>query len=88
MDSSSRRRTYDFPKPEAGLAEWTSRIKELQREVDADEEVEQRRLEDEIRASRLARSRRSGGAQFAGKVDFERCEWMPNQPLERSTYDG
>ena len=76
MDSPSRRRTFDVPKPEAGLAEWTNKIKELQREVDADEEAELRKLEEEIRASRLARSRRSGGIQFAGKVDFEQCRWM------------
>ncbi|TDL26172.1 hypothetical protein BD410DRAFT_784226 [Rickenella mellea] len=61
MDSPSRRRTFEHPKPETGLAEWTSRIKALQQEVDADEEAEQRRLEEEIRASRLARSRRSTG---------------------------
>lgn len=57
MDNPSRRRTVDYPKPETGLAEWTSKIKALQREVDADEEAEQIRLEEEIRASRLARSR-------------------------------
>jgi hypothetical protein len=61
MESPSRRKTYDFPKPDADLAEWTSRIKAMQREVDQDEELEQRRLEDEIRASRIARARRSGG---------------------------
>ena len=61
-DISSRRRTHDMPsKPEAGLAEWTSRIKELQRQVDEDEEAETRRLEEEIAASRMARLRRSTG---------------------------
>lgn len=61
-DLASRRRTTDIPaKPEAGLAEWTSRIKELQRQVDADEEAETKRLEEEIAASRLARMRRSTG---------------------------
>ncbi|KAI0093192.1 hypothetical protein BDY19DRAFT_922571 [Irpex rosettiformis] len=61
-DLASRRRTADIPaKPEAGLAEWTSRIKELQRQVDADEEAETKRLEEEIAASRLARMRRSTG---------------------------
>ncbi|KAI0685205.1 hypothetical protein BC835DRAFT_1385556 [Cytidiella melzeri] len=59
---ASRRRTMDLPtKPEAGLAEWTSRIKELQRQVDADEDAETKRLEEEIAASRLARIRRSTG---------------------------
>ncbi|THH03987.1 hypothetical protein EW145_g5855, partial [Phellinidium pouzarii] len=69
-----RRRPLDIPKPapEAGLAEWTSKIKALQREVDADEDTEQRRLEEEIRASRLARSRRSGGSQALGAADRER----------------
>lgn len=73
MDSPSRRRTLDYPKPvpDAGLAEWTNRIKALQREVDADEEAEQRKLEEEIRTSRIARSRRSGGTQYAGKVPID-----------------
>lgn len=61
-DLAARRRTADSSsKPEAGLAEWTSRIKELQRQVDADEEAETKRLEEEIAASRLARMRRSTG---------------------------
>ncbi len=51
----------EYPKADAGLAEWTSKIKAMQREVETDEEVEQRRLEEEIKASRLARSRRSIG---------------------------
>ncbi|KAG1752937.1 hypothetical protein EDB19DRAFT_1670672 [Suillus lakei] len=42
-----------------GLAEWTSRIKAMQRQVDADDEAEQRRLEEEIVRARLARTRRS-----------------------------
>ncbi|KAG1766953.1 hypothetical protein EDD22DRAFT_950281 [Suillus occidentalis] len=42
-----------------GLAEWTSRIKAMQRQVDADDEAEQRRLEEEIVRARLARMRRS-----------------------------
>ncbi|KAJ3525898.1 hypothetical protein NM688_g8332 [Phlebia brevispora] len=61
-DFASRRRTLDVPaKPESGLAEWTSKIKELQRQVDADEEAETKRLEEEIAASRMARMRRSSG---------------------------
>lgn len=59
--SSSRPRTFELPKPETGLAEWTSKIKAMQRQVDADEEAEQKRLEEEIAASRLARLRRSHG---------------------------
>ena len=69
MESPTRRR-IEVPRPtaDAGLAEWTSKIKALQRDVDADEELEQRRLEEEIRASRLARTRRS--AQFAGRASL------------------
>jgi hypothetical protein len=61
-DVSNRRRTVEMPtKPESGLAEWTSKIKAMQRLVDEDEEAETRRLEQEIAASRLARMRRSTG---------------------------
>ncbi|KAG6813556.1 hypothetical protein H0H92_009948 [Tricholoma furcatifolium] len=49
------------PSSEAGLAEWTDKIKAMQRQLDADEEAEQIRLEQEIAASRLARKRRSQG---------------------------
>ena len=75
MDSQTRRHTTaNYPKPEAGLAEWTSKIKAMQREVDADEEAEQRKFEEEIRASRLARSRRSLGANDTaldiGKLNY------------------
>ncbi|KAF7790388.1 hypothetical protein EIP86_001343 [Pleurotus ostreatoroseus] len=60
IDFTSQRRNLDVPsKPESGLAEWTSKIKELQRQVDADEEEETKRLEQEIAASRLARMRRT-----------------------------
>lgn len=61
------RRSYDIPKPDTGLAEWTSKIKAMQRQVDADEEAEQRRLEEEIAASRLARLRRSHGTEDSSK---------------------
>lgn len=61
-DASGRPRTAEIPsKPESGLAEWTSKIKAMQRQVDEDEETETRRLEEEIAASRLARMRRSTG---------------------------
>lgn len=61
-EAAARRRTVEVPaKPEAGLAEWTSKIKALQRQVDEDEEAETRRLEQEIAASRAARLRRSTG---------------------------
>jgi len=51
----------DLSKPETDLAEWTSKIKALQKQVDADEEAEQKRLEDEIVAARQARLRRRSG---------------------------
>lgn len=71
-DRAGRRRTIEVPsKPESGLAEWTSKIKALQRQVDEDEEAEHRRLEEEITASRLARLRRSTGSR-ANSVDL--CE--------------
>ncbi|ETW80802.1 hypothetical protein HETIRDRAFT_476500 [Heterobasidion irregulare TC 32-1] len=58
--ASPSARSYTLPKPpESGLAEWTQKIKALQRQVDADEEEEQKKLEQEIAASRLARVRRS-----------------------------
>ena len=60
MDAAARRRTYDIPKSDSvGLAEWTSKIKALQRQVDEDEEAETRRLEEEIMVSRMSRMRRS-----------------------------
>ncbi|KAF8893984.1 hypothetical protein BD779DRAFT_1467564 [Infundibulicybe gibba] len=61
FSSPSRSRSSVPTKPEPGLAEWTSKIKAMQRQVDADEEAEQKRLEEEIAASRLARIRRSRG---------------------------
>lgn len=76
--SPSKQSAYDVPnlKPEAGLAEWTSKIKAMQRQVDADEEAEQKRLEEEIAASRLARLRRSQGVGYSGRtnnVDMCKC---------------
>lgn len=71
--SSPHRRTYDIPKPDTGLAEWTSKIKAMQRQVDADEEAEQRRLEEEIAASRLARLRRSH-ATGEGSRSLDLCK--------------
>jgi hypothetical protein len=62
---TSRQYTGVAPtRSESGLSEWTERIKAMQRQVDADEEEEHKRLEEEIRASRLARVRRSAG--YAG----------------------
>ncbi|KAF8210398.1 hypothetical protein K438DRAFT_1809615 [Mycena galopus ATCC 62051] len=56
MDSSGSR-----AKPEGGLSEWASKVKDMHRPVDPNEEADQKRLEDEIAASRLARLRRSHG---------------------------
>lgn len=56
-------------KSEAGLAEWTSKIKAMQKQVDADEEAEQRSLEEEIAASRLARLRRSRGVGHSPRTE-------------------
>jgi hypothetical protein len=73
-NNSGRRTPFDLPKDE-GLAEWTSKIKAMQRQVDADEEAEQKRLEEEIAASRLARQRRSRGILYAGQVaNPNQCE--------------
>lgn len=73
----SRRATFDLPKPETGLAEWTSKIKALQRQVDADEETEQRRLEEEIVAARRARLRRSRGygGDSVDLCEFPQARW-------------
>ena len=58
MDTATRRRTYDIPKSDSvGLAEWTSKIKALQRQVNEDEEAETQRLKEEIMASRMSRMR-------------------------------
>ena len=62
-------RLSDVPKPEAGIAEWASRIKALQRQVDEDEEAEQRKLEEEIAASRMKRLRRSQMYGGSGRPD-------------------
>ncbi|KAF7376251.1 Gelsolin repeat [Mycena sanguinolenta] len=60
MDSNgSRARSFD--KPEGGLSEWASKVKDMHRQVNPNEEADQKRLEDEIAASRLARQRRSHG---------------------------
>ncbi|KAJ6594023.1 hypothetical protein B0H19DRAFT_1093396 [Mycena capillaripes] len=47
-----------FDKAEGGLSEWATKVKDMHR---PDEEADQKRLEDEIAASRLARLRRSHG---------------------------
>ncbi len=72
MDSSystSSRRSYELPKPDTGLAEWTSKIKAMQKQVDGDDENEQKSLEEEIAAARQARLRRSFGSSGGSRVD-------------------
>ncbi|KAK2463183.1 hypothetical protein APHAL10511_004838 [Amanita phalloides] len=84
MDTLStpvRSRTHDTSKPEADLAEWTSRIKALQRQVDADDEAEQRRLEEEIAAARKARLRRSRASESAMNVDSSRITPPDSGPV-------
>ncbi|EIN11515.1 hypothetical protein PUNSTDRAFT_83145 [Punctularia strigosozonata HHB-11173 SS5] len=75
--SMSARRSIDVGKPEAGVAEWASRIKELQRQVDEDDEAEQRRLEEEIAQSRMKRLSRRG--QMGRPESFEIAS-TPNTP--------
>jgi hypothetical protein len=65
--TSSRRQTFELPQDE-GLAEWASKIRAMQRQVDADEEAAQKRLQEEIAASRLARQRRSRGVGYGGQT--------------------
>jgi len=76
--STPSRRSFDLPKPDTGLAEWTSKIKAIQRQVDADEENEQKRLEEEIAAARQARlRRRSRGAGGDNPADsLDRCMYF------------
>ncbi|KAJ6500014.1 hypothetical protein C8R47DRAFT_1110051 [Mycena vitilis] len=62
MDSNGSR-VRPFDKPDAGLtpSEWATKVKDMHRHTDPNEEADQKRLEDEIAASRLARLRRSRG---------------------------
>ena len=61
--------TSDLPKPESDLAEWTNKIKAHQKQVDADEEAQQKRLEDEIVSARRARLRRRSGMDAESHVN-------------------
>lgn len=54
-----RAKTPSLPlTPSDSVTEWSKKIREIQKEVDADEEVERKKLEDEIAASRAARASR------------------------------
>ena len=61
--------TSDLPKPETDLAEWTNKIKARQKQVDADDEAQQKRLEDEIVSARRARLRRRSGMDAESHVN-------------------
>ena len=63
--------TSDLPKPETDLAEWTNKIKAFQKQVDADEEAQQKRLEDEIVSARRARLRRRSGMDAESRVNSQ-----------------
>lgn len=78
----SRVRSNDVPKPETGLAEWTSKIKAIQRQVDDDEATEAKKLEEEIQASRLARLRRSHGGSRTNSLDLCTFSEFPGQYLK------
>ena len=69
MASLSSGSTSDLPKPETDLAEWTNKIKALQKQVDADEEAQQKSLEDEIVSARRARLRRRSGIDAESHVN-------------------
>ncbi|KAJ7091265.1 hypothetical protein C8R44DRAFT_891662 [Mycena epipterygia] len=64
MDSNG-----SFNKPDVGLSEWASKVKDIHRRVDPNEEADQKRLEEEIAASRLARLRRSRGIGSGSKTN-------------------
>ncbi|KAJ6499178.1 hypothetical protein C8R45DRAFT_1126495 [Mycena sanguinolenta] len=72
MDSNGSR-TRSFDKADAGLSEWASKVKDMHRQVDPNEEADQKRLQDEIAASRLARQRRSGiGGSRTNSLDLSK----------------
>jgi hypothetical protein len=82
--TSPTRSRYSVPRPETGLAEWASRIKAIQQQVDADEEAEQRKLEEEIAASRMARLRRSrgvGGQDSPTDSSFDMGEYILHRAI-------
>ncbi|KAF8756941.1 hypothetical protein RHS01_03776 [Rhizoctonia solani] len=86
--ASSRRRTFDYShQPEQGLQEWASRIKSIQAEVDQDEQAEQKRLEQEIAASRLARAQRRAKQGSRPSPDPEPVK-TPESPSKPSSIFG
>ncbi|KAF6760294.1 hypothetical protein DFP72DRAFT_1063353 [Ephemerocybe angulata] len=88
--NTRRQSGVDYPRPETDLAEWTSKIKAMQRQVDADEEAEQRRLEEEIAAARQARKRRSRGSRPPDSADLSRAAEelnLSSSPSDRFSED-
>ncbi|KAH9061391.1 hypothetical protein EDB87DRAFT_1611575 [Lactarius vividus] len=74
---------------ESGLAEWAQKIRALQRQVDADEEEEHRKLEQEIAASRLARVRRSAGYSRVSSDPATVAQDIPSHiSRDPSTFEG
>ncbi|KZV97745.1 hypothetical protein EXIGLDRAFT_729858 [Exidia glandulosa HHB12029] len=67
--SSARRRTFGGTQ-EPGLAEWTSKIRQMQQEVDEDVESEQKRLAEEIARSRMERTKRRGTGTYVLSPDL------------------
>jgi hypothetical protein len=71
---ANRPHSFDIPRAEDDLAEWASRIKAMQRQVDEDDQAEQRKLEEEIAKSRMKRLRRSQMyASRPGTPDLGMC---------------
>lgn len=56
---NTRPKSFDIPRAEDDLASWASRIRDMQRQMDEDDQAEQRKLEEEVAQSRLKRLRRS-----------------------------
>lgn len=82
--STPKSKSFDVPKSESGLAEWASKIKAMQRQVDEDDEAEQRKLEEEIAASRMKRMRRSQMYSRPGTPDPGECSAAVAQSPECS----
>ncbi|KAF8274392.1 hypothetical protein EI94DRAFT_681131 [Lactarius quietus] len=86
LPSSPSSHHFSARKPgEPGLAEWAKKIRALQRQVDADEEEEHRKLEQEINASRLARVRRSAGYSHASRNPAVVSPDIPSPISQRSS---
>jgi len=85
--NTRRQSVIGIPKPESDLAEWSSKIKAMQQQVDADDEAEQKRLEEEIAAARQARMRRSRGSRPPNdsEIGMSLLSSQTNNDAERPT---